>query len=275
MVTPRILQIALSFVVAGAWISSATLAGERLGSRLAGLITNLPSTIVVAMLFVALTRGTAYAAAAAASVSIGMGLCVLFLLAFIVTIPRGLGVALGASFGAWLLAAWLVSLMPPPSLARGFLLYLLATGFAMLVLRWLVSIPPAPRRKLPFRLAVVAGRALFAGAVVAGAVTAAQLAPPFLAGILSCFPAMYSSSLVILTRSQGAAFARASGRVMILSSSSIIVYAVAVGILFPRVGIWLGTLLAFALAALYLLLLARFARNGKDALRDPAWPGLR
>ena len=261
MITTRILQIALSFVVAGLWISSATLVGERLGSRLAGLVTNLPSTIVVAMLFVALTRGPAYAAVAAASVGIGMGLCILFLVAFILAVPHGLGFALGAAFGTWLLAAWLANLMPPPSLARGVLLFLLVNVLAMLALEYLLAIPSAPQRERPFSYLVLVCRALFAGGVVAGAVTAAQLAPPFLAGVLSCFPAMYSTSLVILARSQGASFARASGKVMVFSCSSIIIYAAAVAALFPRVGIWLGTLLGYALAALYLAILAPFSRK--------------
>lgn len=261
MAGARILQIALSFLVAGLWIGTATLAGERLGSRLAGLITNLPSTILVTLLFIALTRGPGYAAAAAASATLGMGLCILFLVTFILAVPRGLGWALGLSFGAWLLAAWLVNLLPPPTLARGVLLFLLVNALAVLVLERLLAIPPVPQRPRPFSAGLLAGRALFAGSVVAGAVTAAQLAPPSLAGILSCFPAMYSSSLVILARSQGPAFARASGKAMVFSASSIIVYAAAVAALFPRVGPWLGTALGFALAALYLALLAPLARR--------------
>ena len=53
----------------------------------------------------------------------------------------------------------------------------------------------------------------------------------------------------------------ATGKVLILSSSNIIVYGVAVTLLFPAIGPWWGTLCAFAAAAGYVALLLPLSRR--------------
>jgi len=65
------------------------------------------------------------------------------------------------------------------------------------------------------------------------------------------------SSMVILALNQGKAFARATGKVMILSSSNIVIYVVGVYIFFPMVGIIAGTLISFLMAFLYVLALRK------------------
>jgi small-conductance mechanosensitive channel len=60
---------------------------------------------------------------------------------------------------------------------------------------------------------------------------------------------------VILTVNQGPDFARATGKIMILSSTNIIVYALGVHIAYPALGIPAGTVLAFLGAFLWVLLL--------------------
>jgi hypothetical protein len=69
--------------------------------------------------------------------------------------------------------------------------------------------------------------------------------------------------MAILTRTQGRYFARETGKVLILSSSNIIVYGVAVALLFPTIGPWWGTLCAFAAAAAYVALLLPLTKKIK------------
>lgn len=259
------LHIALAFVVAGLWISLATLAGERLGSRLGGLIANLPSNILVSLLFMALTRGSNYAAEAAGSVPLGMAVDTLFLLAVVVGLRWGLVLALAAGLVSWFAAAALAVAVPRISPAWSIIVYVLvcAASFAIadLVLKVRAAPLKGPRKAVPFKPAAVLVRALFAGAIVALAVAAAQVAPPYLTGIVSVFPAVLLSTMTILARAQGRDFARATGKVLILSSSNIIVYGIAVSILYPAVGPWWGTLCAFAAAVGYVALLLPLSRK--------------
>jgi len=256
-----LLRIALAFVVAGTWISLSTLAGERLGSRLGGLIANLPSNILVSLLFMSLTRGPGYAAQAAGSIPMGMAVDTLFLLAVIAVLPWGLAPALAAGLVAWFAAAAAAAFLPPLLPPWSIVLYaaVCAASFAIADLGFKVR--AVPRKAAPFKPSTILVRALFAGTIVAGAVAAAQVAPPYLTGIVSVFPAVLLSTMTILARAQGRDFARETGKVLILSSSNIIVYGLAVSLLFPLVGPWWGSLAAFAAAALYVALLLPLTRR--------------
>lgn len=254
-----ILRLVLSFLIAGTWISLASLASERLGSRVGGLIANLPSNIVVSMLFMALSQGTEYAAAASASVPMGMAIDTLFLLALVMVLPFGLVPAMAAALGTWAVAAFLAIRLPlfapfSESLSASVALYVAVTLVCFFIADVVLKIRAVPRKPGSFQLRTLIIRAVFAGTVVAGAVAISRFAPPTVTGILATFPAVLSSTMVILARSQGTGFARATGKMLILSSSNIIIYSVCVGLLFPILGPWAGTALSFLAAVAWVAL---------------------
>jgi hypothetical protein len=258
-----LLRIVLAFAVAGTWISLSTIAGERLGTRLGGLIANLPSNILVSLLFIAMTKGDSYAAQAALSVPVGMTVDTLFLLALVAALGRGLLAGLAAGLGAWIAAALIFLALPPLGAVWGIALYAIVCAGSFLAADRIPGARSVPKKAVPFRPSSVLVRALFAGTIVALAVAIAQVAPPYMTGVLAVFPAVLLSTMTILARAQGLPFARATGKVLILSSSNIIVYALAVALLFPILGPWWGTLGAFAAAALYVALLAPVVRKVK------------
>ena len=247
-------RAALSFVTAGTWISLATLAGEKLGSRVGGLIVNLPSNIPVSLLIVALTRGTAFTAEAARAIPLGMAINTLFIFVFVLTLRRSLVFAVAASLAAWFAAAAAATVFPVRGLPASFGIYVLVCLGGFLLVEFGTKIRSVPRRPAPWNPAGMAIRALFAGTVVATAVLAAQIVPPYITGILASFPAVMLSTLVILTRTQGPDFTRATGKILMLSSSNIIVYAFAVAHFYPALGILPGTLLSFACAVAWISL---------------------
>jgi len=250
----------LSFVTAGTWISLATLAGEKLGSRVGGLITNLPSNIVVSFLFVALTKGVPFTAEAARAIPLGMAINTLFIFVFIVTVRRSLGFAVFASLALWFLIAAAAAVFPVYHLGVSFAIYIVVCVGGFLVVEFGTSIRSVPKRPAPWSPSGMIIRALFAGSVVASAVLAAQVVPPYITGLLASFPAVMLSTLVILTRAQGADFTRATGKILMLSSSNIIVYAFAVAVFYPILGIFLGTLASFACAVMWISLFLPVAR---------------
>jgi len=255
---PVLIRIVLSFVIAGTWIACSTLIGERLGSKKAGLIANLPSNILISLLFMALTKGSGYAAAATAGVPIGMTIDTIFLAFFILTLPAGLWKALVVSLAVWAaVAVFTVVVLPPVGFGLSIFTYILVAVILFRLVDIRLGSARPERKKVAFSWKIVAIRAFFAGSVVAGAVAIAQVAPPYITGVLAVFPAVFTTTMVILTLSQGPAFAQAVGKVMILSSGNIILYVVCAGILFPLVGPWLGTAVSFAVAFCFVLLLGR------------------
>lgn len=255
---PILIRIALSFVIAGVWIATATFLGERLGSRKAGLIANMPSNILISLLFVSLTRGPEYAASATAGVPMGMMIDTFFLVAFIFALKEGLWPALAIALATWAIFAVIVlMLLPPLGFLASIIVYLVVAGLLFVFTDAKLGVKKTDKKPVKFSWKIAAVRAFFAGSVVAGAVAIAQVAPPYMTGVLATFPAALTSALVILAGSQGIAFTQATGKILILSSSNIIVYTTCAGILFPVIGPWWGTLVSFAISAGYLYLLGK------------------
>jgi hypothetical protein len=67
--------------------------------------------------------------------------------------------------------------------------------------------------------------------------------------------------MVILTINQGIDFARATGKIIILSSTNIIIYAVGISITYPTLGVALGTIVSFGVALIWILLLHLLIQN--------------
>jgi hypothetical protein len=257
-----VVRIALSFVIAGVWIAAATLVGERLGSRKAGLIGNLPSNILISLLFMALTRGSDYAAAATAGVPMGMTIDSIFLAVLIFALGKGLAVALGLALVVWAAVATLVvAVLPPLGYAASLAVFFAASLSLFFLADARLGREKVGKKPVPFSWKVVALRAFFAGTIVAGAVAIAQVAPPYMTGVLATFPAVLTTTMIILVRSQGVAFARATGKILILSNVNIIVYTACVGLLYPAVGPWLGTLISFSASIVSVYLLGRLTQR--------------
>jgi len=249
-----ILKAAISFVVAGFWIAGATLLAERLGSRGGGLIANLPSNILVSMLFVALSQSVSFASEATRAVPIGMAIDTVFLFIMIVTLRHGLLVSVLLSTAGWFLLAFTAGKYQYSGWIINIAIYIIIVILSFLVLEYLLRIASAERIKRSYNMRQVLFRAWFAGSIVAGTVIISELASPFWTGLFATFPAVLLSTMVILTINQSVDFARAAGKILIFSSSNIVIYAVAIHYLYPTAGLILGTLLAFAAALLWILI---------------------
>lgn len=261
MDSSTIAHLLLAFFAAGSWISLATLAGERLGAKAGGLVVNLPGNIVFSLLFVALTRGSDYASLTAASTPIGMTVDTVFLVAPIAGLSRGLWAGIAAGFGGWVLSAALALSLPMPRPLLGTAIYIVVSALSFLFADRFLKIHAVPKKPAPFRVSVLLVRALFAGSIVAGAVLIAQFAPPYLTGLAAVFPATMLSTMVILSRAQGPAFARETGKILIVSSANIVVYGLISSWLFPLLGPAWGTLCSYAAAALFVGLISPLARR--------------
>lgn len=250
-------QLLLSVVIAGLWISTATLLAERFGSRTGGLVSNLPSTLLVSLLFIGITQSPQFAAEATVTVPLGMTLSTLFLFSFIYLAPKGVWVALAGSLGVWVMLAALSSLFQGTSHLSWSLIYFATAALTYWLARHVLKIPPQGRSRKAYSPTQQLLRALFAGSVVGGAVLMGQSGSAFWTGIFASFPAVMLSSMVILSLSSGPGFARATGMTMLMASTNIVIYSFCAGYLFPRTGLAIGTLLSFLVAALWVWLLGK------------------
>lgn len=244
-------RVLLSFFIAGGWIAVATLLAERLGSKLGGLITNLPSNILISLIFIALTQGTQFVKEAVPGIPIGMLIDTIFLLAFIILLKHSLWVSIVGSLITWFFLAIIAFKINYDHLYHNIVLYLLVTILSFLFLEKIIKISSIPQSPKKYSGVHIIMRAFFAGGVVAAVVFISTFFDPFVVGVFSTFPAVLLSTMIILTINQNHAFARATGKVLILSSTNIVVYALGVYWSYPRYGILIGTFISFLWAVFW------------------------
>lgn len=249
------LLIFIAFFIGGIWISLATVLSEKLGSKLGGMVANLPSTILVSLLFIGISQGPLFSASSASAVPIGMTIDTIFLFIFIALVEKGLILATGTAMGSWFLLAAFSSPMKELPVWANSIIYVAVATILLVLAEFRMDIQSLPKTGRRFTKVQLISRAFFAGLVVGVAVTIGKAGNAYWSGLFSTFPAVMLSSMVILTISAGKQFARATGKVMLITSANIVVYGWAVSMLYPKIGLLGGTILSYSLAALSVYLL--------------------
>ena len=250
-----LIQVLLSFVIAGSWIAFSSLVAERLGIRIGGLIANLPANLMISLLFVTFVRDVEYVTDAVLVVPAGLVVVTVFLLVFILTIRFGLLMASFLSLLAWFSIAHLLSQAPRVDLLASIGLYLGFVALAMIALDKLLVVDGVKVMRKEYSRQQIVGRAVFSGSIVAAVVVVAKFSPPSYTGILATFPAMLFSTLFILARNQGPEFVRSVGKVLTLTTTNLLIYALAVYFTYPQFGVFLGTLLSYLASFAWVMLL--------------------
>lgn len=248
------LKVAISFIVAGVAITTATLLAERFGTKIGGLLANLPSNILVSLVFIALTRDSQFAAETTRATPIGMSINTLFLFVFIVVLRWGVAVAAIASLATWFALIFLAGQFPLSNWSTTLTIYVATAVISFLILEYCFKIPAVKKNGRRYSLGQLTVRAVFAGSVVALTVVVASLTGPYWTGLVASFPSVLFSTMMILSLTQSPAFAQATGKIMIFSSSNIVIYALAVHFAYPSLGISIGTVIAFGAAFIWVWL---------------------
>jgi len=253
MDTIFLVQLIISFFAAGIWITCTTLLAERLGSKLGGLIGNLPSTLLIGLLFVGIVKGTSFVSEAVPGVSVGMTLDTIFMFLFIVALNRfGLGISAGLSLIIWFGLAVFADYFNYSNLWINSAIYFIVTISAFYILERVIKIPSEKKSRKKYSIIQLSLRGVFAGSVVASVLVLSKFSGPFLVGIFTTFPAVLMSTMLILALSQSNKFAQATGKILLLSSSNIVVYGIAVHYFYPSFGLFWGTIISYLIAFLWI-----------------------
>lgn len=267
-------ELLVPAILAAAVAILATVAIEKLGGQMGGLIATLPSTIVPASLGIWATDPSALAPAMDA-VAPGMLLNAGFLWLWRVVPPRIGGASLqrrlakvtGLTLLGWLIGAIAIVLLgqsvrPTVILGVGGTVSLLGVGIAgCLTLR----AAPTGRQAVP--IPTLLARGLFAGLAIAGAIAVARAGHPIAAGVASVFPAIFLTTMISVWVSQGEAVQSGAIGPMMLGSASVAGYAMAARVLMPILGGW-GALAAWILAVAVITVPAWFWLSARRRKAD-------
>ena len=112
----NVIRLLLGFLVGGVCVAATTIIAERHGSRLGGFIGGLPSTLAIALLFVALTGGKDLAIQAAGISPLAFGISGLFVQMFVALSRYGFFWSMGLSLTAWVAAQSAIVIHGAPTL---------------------------------------------------------------------------------------------------------------------------------------------------------------
>jgi len=243
-------KLGLSFVVGSAWVTISTVAAEKDGSKMGGFLGGMPSTVVVALLFIGLTQTPRAASEATTIIPFAQGLNGLFVIIFILLIGRGLARGLLLALLVWFSLAGAIVIIGPGPFRISIAGWAIFVCICYLVVEKGIEIPSQAKIRVHYSTSQIISRALFGGTVIASAVFLGKLGGPIYGGIFATFPAMFLSTLVITHRTAGAPFSRAVGKtLMVTGMINVALYAIAVRYLYPRAGLVYGTMLALACSA--------------------------
>lgn len=250
---------ALHIVLAGLVAIGATVAVERFGGRLGGILGSLPTTIVPASLGLAAAGSGAAVHDAMAVVPVGMALNAGFLWLWRVipphlpasSLPVRLAVMTALSIGAWFIAALVTVVGTDWLVARGvsvaWLGAVAALGLMLAGLAMCRDLPPAPRGTRRVGPLTLLMRGVLAATAIGTALALAHFVGPVAAGVASVFPAIFVTTMVSLWLSQGEAVPLGAIGPIVLGSSAVSTYALVAATLMPSLGT-LGAVIAWIIA---------------------------
>ena len=247
-------QIIIPFFLSAIVVILITVIAEKYGTKVGGILGTLPSTIVIAFLFIALNEGERFASQAAAVVPAELGINVIFLFVFALLIHRSTLVAFVGTFTVWSILSASLVFFNMENIFISVSCYLLAVVFAFFILEKRKRIRSAAKRNIHYTFTKIMFRGILAGIVIAIAVYLSNFGS-VISGIFSVFPAILSSTMLISVREHGPDFAAGMAKSMLLGLSSVATYATIIHFLYPLYGIMIGSIIAYAFSFCVTLLI--------------------
>ena len=245
---PDLLPLRLLLAFGSGWLVVATVTSvaDAYGAGRAGFVGGLPSTAVVSLLLIGATQSQNAAIEATTLLPLAFSVTFAFLLFYAIPKQMRFGRRMLVALVLWFLASVLVAVLAPASftftLTGG-----VATSSVVFFVHRRIGIEDVARVPSGFSVGRMFWRGALGGCVVSVVVAISALSGPLVAGAFAGVPAIWSSSLYATSRAHGVEFSRSLTKSFMRTGIlTIIPYCVAARYLFSAVGIWWGTLFAYA-----------------------------
>lgn len=256
------INLVLSFLVGSVWVTAVTVIAERFGSKIGGFIGGLPSTIVIALLFIGLTQSADDAAQAAIMIPMVMGVNGLFIMIYLAVVRRGLIKALGTALFFWFIVNSGIVLLGLDSFWLSVVCWITLLGASYYITEYLMVISSRGGIRVPYTLKQMLGRGMVSGFIIALAVLVSRLAGPVIGGIFSTFPVIFMSTLYITYRTGGPEFSRAVAKTLMLSGMiNVGTYAIVAHFAYSQTGLFWGTIISMVVSGFSATITYRFIRQ--------------
>lgn len=249
--------VILSAIFAGFVAVLVTVAIEKWGGIVGGVLGTLPTTIVPAAMGMYVEAGADDLGTSMSLIPFWMLLNALFVASWVVYPRLKRSVTLVemtlVSLIFWAVLALLMTLSLTQVLNYLSELVVGIAGFVCLVCLglWMTWIPiNAPKGKNKVTKQVLLVRGLAAGTAIGIAVHLASLGLPIIAGLASVFPAIFLTTMVALWMAQGADVPTGAAGPMMLGGSSVAMYSLLAPWAIPEYGIYIGSAICWIVSIL-------------------------
>ena len=247
--------IILYGIFAGLVAILVTVAIEKFGGFVGGVLGTVPSTIIPAAAGVYALEGDESLTASMSVVPIGMLINGVFLGVWII-LPKyiasdrlKLPITVVVSLLTWAVMALLSLIIArevtDDTISEMTLGTIGLVLLAILAIMFNLSNRAAPKGLNKVPIIILSIRGIAAGLAIAACLVLAEIGLPFVAGLASAFPAIFLTSMVALWLSQGPQVPQGAAAPMMLGGASVSVYALLAMWSLPSFGIFIGSIIAW------------------------------
>ena len=255
----EILLVATIVVVALSLIS------EHVSPKVAGIISGAPTGTAITLFFLGLSQGTDFAGKTAIFNMVGLVAMQTFLLLYYYASCRfkrhTLALSTAIATAGYLVVAWLLHQLPM-SVGLAAILPLLSIPLFIYLFRGIKDVKI--KKKAKMQLSTLVMRAVAASLIIIAIVTVSESVGPGWTGLFSAFPTTLFPLFVILQMTYGSEAVHTVIKNVPAGLPSVVAYSLAVSVAYPALGVWWGTVAAYAAAFVYLgayFWLRNFRRN--------------
>src|SRR2546430_9502158 len=242
-------KLVVTFLVGSLWLTGTTILAERFGSKIGGVIAGMPSTIVIALFFIGWTQTPVAASQATVIVPLIMGIDAIFIITYASLVRRSFPLALLSSLFVWVCFSFALVLIHFNNFSLSLIGFLGLLLFSYVVMEYVLRVKSLAGRNTPLSFSNVLMRGLVSGVIITLAVAFAKLGGPLLGGVFASFPAVFLSTMILTYFAQGRVFSVSVMKTLMLSGTlNTTVYASAVRLLYPLLGLIGGTISSFLLS---------------------------
>jgi len=252
-----LMQSVLPFILSALIVIIITIIAEKYGTKIGGIIGTLPSTIIIAFIFIAINKGVNFASQAVSIVPFEMGINIFFLLIFVTLAYTSIKIALIGSFIIWTILSTILYLIDISNIFISFIVYITSVVIILYYLEFVKKIESTGKIKVHYTPLKIILRGTLAGIIIAISVLLSNTSAA-LSGIFSIFPAILTSTMIICVREHGPNFAAGMAKSMIFGSASVMSYAISIHFLYPIYGIVLGSTISFCISFFITIIILKF-----------------
>lgn len=237
-------QLFLPFILSAIIVVIIMFIAEKYGTKIGGILGTLPSTIVIALVFLAINKDINFASKSASVIPAELGINILFLIIFAILIFRSVIIAFFISISVWMILSILIIIINLNNIWISITIYLISLILALIILENIKKIKSIKNVNYHYNKKKIILRGLIAGIVISIAILLSNIGA-IISGIFSVFPAIIISTMLISYKEYGPNFSAGMAKSMIIGISSVAVYATSVHFLYPIYDIIFGSFISY------------------------------